>query len=76
MVLRAGHTSPSPRRACERLPSDRRKTAVCFVSSFFFFLSHFFESGSHCVALGSLDFTMYARLTHSALPAFVSAGIN
>lgn len=41
---------------------------------FFFSLSlfsvSFFESGSHFVALGSLDFTMYTRQIHRDLLEF------
>lgn len=73
--LGLGTHSLSPRSRYEHLPSDRRKTAMCF-SAFIFFFSlslfsvSFFESGSHFVALGSLDFTMYTRQIHRDLLEF------
>lgn len=54
--------------------TEERQPCVFLLSSFFFSLSlfsvSFFESGSHFVALGSLDFTMYTRQIHRDLLEF------
>lgn len=66
--VHTSHEAEPPRQLCAFLPFFLFFFLSCFC---FLFFDFFFESGSHFVALGSLDFTMYTRQT-----AFASAGIK